>query len=154
VTRVNLVPVAELADQHLFAEWRELKMIPRSLARSLAGRSQAQVLARVPGAFTLNTGHVMFFYDKARFLRRRYDALTAELLDRGYRLDDDHALDATGVWSGLPLAFHQDYVPTAAAAKLSRARIEQRIAIQPHWYRWRGLPRGATPHGPTVEDKT
>lgn len=35
MTRVNLVPVTELADQHLFAEFRELKMVPKSLARSL-----------------------------------------------------------------------------------------------------------------------
>ena len=27
MTRVNLVPVEELADQHLFAEWREIKRL-------------------------------------------------------------------------------------------------------------------------------
>jgi deoxyribonuclease (pyrimidine dimer) len=144
VTRVNLVPVGELADQHLFAEWREVKMVPRSLARSLESRSMELVLARVPEVFTLNAGHVMFFYDKYEFLRQRYEALTTELVARGYNLAPEHALDATGVWSRLPRAFHQHYVPPAAAVKLSRARIEQRIAIQPNWYRWRGLPRGAS----------
>jgi deoxyribonuclease (pyrimidine dimer) len=148
VTRVNLVPVGELADQHLFAEWREVKMVPRSLARSLGSRPEALVLARVPAQFTLNAGHVMFFYDKYEFLRRRYDELTAELLARGVQFRGDHALDATGVWSGLPPDFHRDYVPTQAALAISRERIEQRIAIQPNWYRWRGLPRDATPSDP------
>ena len=36
MTRINLVPPEELTDQHLFAELREIKMVPRSLARSLA----------------------------------------------------------------------------------------------------------------------
>lgn len=146
MTRVNLVPAAELADQHLFAEWREVKMVPRSLARSLESRPMELVLARISPVFTLNTGHVMFFYDKYEFLRRRYDALTDELLSRGVQFRGDHALDATGVWPRLPPDFHNDYVPTPEALATSRARIEQRIALQPNWYRWRGLPRGATPH--------
>jgi deoxyribonuclease (pyrimidine dimer) len=35
MTRVNLVNVEHLADQHLFAEFRELKMVPVALRRSL-----------------------------------------------------------------------------------------------------------------------
>lgn len=145
MTRVNLVPVGELADQHLFAEWREVKMVPRSLARSLASRPMELVLARISPVYTLNTGHVMFFYDKYEFLRKRYDALTEELLARGVQFRGDHALDATGVWSKLPSDFHQDYEPDDIALAISRERIEQRIALQPNWYRWRGLPRDATP---------
>lgn len=144
MTRVNLVPVTELADQHLFAEWREAKMVPRSLARSVAARPWQLVLARVPERFTLNTGHVMFFYDKYEFLRKRYQALTEELLNRGVQIRGDHGLDLTGVWAGLPPDFHNDYVPTPDALALSRERIEQRIAMKPGWYRWHGLPRGAT----------
>lgn len=44
MTRLNLVPVAELSDQHLFAEWREIKMVPRSLARSVRARGCQGVL--------------------------------------------------------------------------------------------------------------
>ena len=35
MTRINLVPPEELMDQHLFAEFREIKMVPKSLRRSL-----------------------------------------------------------------------------------------------------------------------
>lgn len=64
MTRINLVPPSELTDQHLFAEFREIKMVPKALARSLKGRRPRGVLEAIPKEFTLNTGHVMFFYDK------------------------------------------------------------------------------------------
>ena len=35
MTRINLVPTEELADQHLVAEYRELFMVGSSLQRSL-----------------------------------------------------------------------------------------------------------------------
>ena len=87
MTRINLAPAEELMDQHLFAEFREIKMIPKSLARSLhARRSHADpvlaVLARVPRQFTLGTGHVSFFYGKGTYLYWRFAALRVALEDR------------------------------------------------------------------------
>jgi deoxyribonuclease (pyrimidine dimer) len=56
MTRVNLVPVGELANQHAMAEWRELKMIPKALARSLKTQSREKIFKKIPKEFTLNTG--------------------------------------------------------------------------------------------------
>lgn len=42
MTRINLVPVEELMDQHLFAEFREIKMVPKSLRRSLRAAWQRE----------------------------------------------------------------------------------------------------------------
>jgi len=56
MTRINLVPVGELANQHAMAEWREIKMIPRSLARSLKTQSIEKILNKIPKEFCLNTG--------------------------------------------------------------------------------------------------
>ena len=56
MTRVNLVPVSELANQHVMAEWRELKMIPKALARSLKTQSREKIFKKIPKEFTLNTG--------------------------------------------------------------------------------------------------
>lgn len=57
MTRINLVPPEELMDQHLFAEFREIKMVPKSLARSIAARGVEGVLKRIPPAFTLHAEH-------------------------------------------------------------------------------------------------
>ena len=35
MTRINLVPITELSDQHLVAEYREIFMVGPSLQRSL-----------------------------------------------------------------------------------------------------------------------
>lgn len=138
MTRINLVDPAELTDQHLFAEFREIKMVPRALARSLANHTTAQVLAKVPQNFTLNTGHVMFFYNKGKYLQQRYDALRAELSARGVAYNKDAAFDPDGVMLVAP--WYNDYKPTARAFEIIRTRIAEKIAMKPTWYKMRGMP--------------
>jgi deoxyribonuclease (pyrimidine dimer) len=141
MTRLNLVDPSELMDQHLFAEFREIKMVPKSLRRSLAAASrhaydpEAWVRSRVPAQFTLTAGHVSFFYDKGAYLVHRYAALRDELARRGYAFDRDASLDASNVFGGLGSSFQQDYRPTPEALALVRMRIAERIALKPLWYR-------------------
>nr|AAD33352.1 pyrimidine dimer-specific glycosylase [Chlorella virus] len=133
MTRVNLVPVQELADQHLMAEFRELKMIPKALARSLRTQSSEKILKKIPSKFTLNTGHVLFFYDKGKYLQQRYDEIVVELVDRGYKINVDAKLDPDNVMVG---EFYNDYTPTEDAFNIIRARIAEKIAMKPSWYRF------------------
>nr|AAD33371.1 pyrimidine dimer-specific glycosylase [Chlorella virus]AAD33372.1 pyrimidine dimer-specific glycosylase [Chlorella virus]AAD33380.1 pyrimidine dimer-specific glycosylase [Chlorella virus] len=133
MTRVNLVPVQELADQHLMAEFRELKMIPKALARSLRTQSSEKILKKIPSKFTLNTGHVLFFYDKGKYLQQRYDEIVVELVDRGYKINVDAKLDPDNVMVG---EFYNDYTPTEDAFNIIRARIAEKIAMKPNWYRF------------------
>jgi len=160
MTRINLVPPEELMDQHLFAEFREIKMVPKSLARSLkAGRdryvrlygyngepknadnyARTHVQQRIPKAYTLNTGHVSFFYDKGEYLRRRYAVLRAELERRGINFNRDSLLDPDGVFDALDHNFNNDYDPTPEALVIIRTRIAEKIALKPHWYRYEGKP--------------
>nr|AAD33362.1 pyrimidine dimer-specific glycosylase [Chlorella virus] len=133
MTRVNLVPVQELADQHLMAEFRELKMIPKALARSLRTQSSEKILKKIPSKFTLNTGHVLFFYDKGKYLQQRYDEIVVELVDRGYKINVDAKLDPDNVMVG---EFYNDYTPTEDAFNIIRARIAEKIAMKESWYRF------------------
>lgn len=155
MTRINLVPPAELTDQHLFAEFREIKMIPKSLARSLLAAQKRcvcmpgwsdpntdygvlLVIRNIPSFFTLNKGHVSFFYNKGAYLRDRYWALRFELLNRGVNFNQADKFDPDGVM--LHPAFNGDYVPTHAALAIIRARIAEKIAMKPTWYRYNGIP--------------
>lgn len=142
MTRLNLVLVQELMDQHLFAEWREIKMVPKSLKRSLSARGVQGVLRMIPQHYTLNTGHVSFFYDKGEYLRKRYALLTEELKRRGVNFDRTSLLDPDRVYDTLGPAFQSDYVPTARALIIIRERIAQRIAERPNWYRYFGELQG------------
>lgn len=136
LTRVNLVPPQELSDQHLMAEYREIPMVPASLRRTIASRRGFDP-NRIPPAYTLNAGHVMFFYDKGGWLRRRYGALVCELLWRGIRVDPGARSVAWDVFQ-----VDQPWQPTEVEVEVSRSRIKERLALKPFWYRWshRALP--------------
>lgn len=148
MTRINLVPPDELMDQHLFAEFREIKMVPKSLNRSLVALGKRHILStdirrellrKVPSAFTLNTGHVSFFYDKGLYLRQRYAALREELRRRGINFNEGSELDPDGVYGAHPYLCNA-YEPTPEALAIIRERIAEKIALRPHWYRYEGKP--------------
>ena len=61
MTRINAVHPTVLTDQHLMAEYRELTMVMGSLKRSLNSKNG---LPPIPEKYTLNAGHVTFFYNK------------------------------------------------------------------------------------------
>lgn len=139
MTRINLINCGELTDQHLFAEWREIKMVPQSLKRSLAARGQVGVLKIVPPTFRLNAGHVSFFYNKYKYLQKRYIALEKEIRHRGvHNYDREAVLDRDGIFNELPCEFHNDYEPTDDAITEVRQRIALRISQRPGWYRYAG----------------
>jgi deoxyribonuclease (pyrimidine dimer) len=160
MTRINLVPVEQLTDQHLFAEFRECKMVPKSLARTLASkRRQARhllstqctgsslaatdaeirylatklTLQAIPAAYCLGKGHVSFFYDKGNYLHERYLQIRRELSLRGIHYNQNSELDLDGTMTLPP--FNGNYTATVEALALVRARIADRIALQPQWYR-------------------
>ena len=134
MTRINLVPPSELANQHLFAEWREIKMIPKALARSLRTQSTDKVLKKIPRNFTLNTGHVCFFYDKGAYLRHRYVELTAELEKRGYKFNKEAEFDPEGTMNADP--WNGNYEPTGEAYAIIRQRIAEKLAMKPEFYKF------------------
>lgn len=134
-------------DQHLFAEFREIKMVPKSLRRSIEAarrnnegshyKAYLVVLHKIPKAYTLNTGHVTFFYDKGEYLRKRYEALKAELRKRGINFNEDSPLDPDGMFATYD-CLANDYIPTREALAIVRQRIAEKIALKPEWYRHSG----------------
>lgn len=135
MTRINSnVDPKKLMDQHLMAEYRELPMVLASLRRSLKTQSEREVLKKIPPKFTLNTGHVLFFYNKLTFLRNRYDRLVNELHNRGYNLDQNRTLDL----SGIPSTFFNDWTATPADDAVLEQRIKEKIAMKPSWYKYYG----------------
>lgn len=134
MTRINLVPPQELTDQHLFAEFREIKMVPKALARSIKAKGLQKVISSIPTNFTLNTGHVYFFYNKGKYLHTRYQSLYLELEARNYQFNRNSLFDPEYIYTQYPELF-QDYIPTPEALALIRARIAHRISMKPNWYR-------------------
>lgn len=129
MTRINIINPSELTDQHLVAEYRELFMVGSSLQRSL--KSPNWNVNNIPKKFTLNKGHVMFFYDKGKYLSKRYDDLRLEMKNRGMKPDKTRVFKREQ-W---PDELYNDWTPTVEDQNIIRKRIEERISQKPNWYR-------------------
>ena len=116
MTRINVIPVQELHQKHLVAEYREL---PRVFKLARDG-------ANIPDQYVLGAGHVTFFYDKLAFLYKRQCELVQEMLDRGYNptLDPQELYDK---WRDEKSVLWNDYEPTIDAMQINRERIEERL---------------------------
>lgn len=118
MTRINCIPVDELTNKHLLAEYRELPRV-FNLARL------PKTNEHFPEHYTLGTGHVKFFYDKLHYCFTRQVALYNEMKKRGYKPNHDPA--------GLYLEHHQkvrlwgDWTPTPEAMEINRQRIKERL---------------------------
>lgn len=134
MTRINVIDPTQLTDQHLMAEYRELPMVLASLRRSLRAKNG---LPRIGPTYTLNAGHVKFFYDKGSFLKRRYYSLVIELLDRGYNLDPNRPADFS-VYGENNL--NGEWTPSTVDLEINSQRIRERILMKPAWYRYRRKP--------------
>jgi len=124
VTRINVVSPADLTDEHLHAEWRELPRVFTLAAKPLDPRRF------VPPAYTLGTGHLLFFLPRLGWLGRRHADLTAELAARGYALAARDPLPVTG----------GDWTPDAAARAVNVARLCERVAGARRTLHYRGRP--------------
>ena len=132
MTRINLVLPSELSDQHLVAEYREIFMVGSSLQRSLKSKNWEKTLANIPKKYTLNKGHVTFFYNKGKYLYKRYEILIEEMKNRGMNPDSERKFK-TEQW--LDELFN-DWEPEPDDYKVIRARIKEKIEMKPDWYRF------------------
>ena len=132
MTRINLVEPSELTDQHLVAEYREIFMVGSSLQRSLKSKNWGKTLANIPKKYTLNKGHVTFFYDKGKYLCKRYDSLIEEMENRGMNPNSERKFK-TEQW---PKELFKDWAPEEDDYKIIRARIKEKIEMKPDWYRF------------------
>lgn len=132
MTRINAdIDPKKLKRAHLIAEYREITMVPASLRRSLRTKTKEEVLASIPKKFTLNKGHVKFFYDKQLFLKSRFLRLCMEMERRGYQFDHMRGV----AFSGFDQEFYCDWNSTQEDDDIVHERIALRISQKPHLYK-------------------
>ena len=131
MTRINIISPSELTDQHLIAEYREIFMVAGSLKRTLISNS-GFVESKVPKNFTLNNGHVYFFYNKGKYLYKRYNLIIKEMKSRGFKPDENRIFPKDiFIMNNL----FNDWEPNQSDIKIIRKRINEKIAMKPSWYR-------------------
>ena len=115
MTRINCIPVEELTDKHLIAEYRELPRVFK-LARPDAD---------IPPTYRMGKGHVTFFYDKLHYLFMRQWDIYDELLRREF----NPKYSPAGLMRFGPKECWNSWEPTPEAMEINRARIAERLAL-------------------------
>ena len=128
MTRINVDPVEELTNKHLMAEYHEITRIFR-LVREAQNRGinkyNIDYRLSIPIEYTLGKGHVLFFYNKLRFILNRYKELQFELRSRNYNISP---IDDSSLIEGIRMEWLNDYIPTNDALDINRTRIFERLA--------------------------
>jgi deoxyribonuclease (pyrimidine dimer) len=131
MTRINIISPSELTDQHLIAEYREITMVPGMLQRTLKSKKGLDK-SKIKKVYTLNKGHVYFFYDKGKYLNKRYNELVKEMKNRGFNPDPNRKFPHHIFVEGL----YNDWFPSFEEQKIIRKRIKEKIDMKPNWYRY------------------
>jgi len=117
MTRINVgIPPAELVNQHLIAEHREIKRIPNCIAK---GKYKME---GIPDRFKLGSGHVKFFYNKLLYLKNRYVSLYNECVKRGFNVQN-----YISAWDNVPQELMNDYKPTEIDREIIIERINEKL---------------------------
>ena len=137
--RVNVIQPKYLTDQHLVAEYREIKMGPKALSKSLYSKNGVDK-NRISKEYTLNTGHTYFFYDKNKFLERRLKLVIEEMQFRGFQTNNVNLIDKS--YDYHPSTFNDewwgDWEVTDKAVTINMDRISKRMSQKLGWYKYFG----------------
>ena len=130
MTRINLVPVSKLSDQHLIAEWRELPRVFWLVKKKLDEKKPIIISEN----YTMWTGHVRFFYDKLLFLQKRHQELVKETLKRWFKITLTEKISLISFQK----EYCQDFIPSELDLKISQQRILEKLQAKPDFYTFYG----------------
>lgn len=122
MTRVNIVCPTELNNKMLVAEAHEITRV-----FALARKAQFDIVKgkrKLPQEYTMGTGHVLFFYDKLKFIADRYESLVLEMQHRGYK---PNPISRKDLLDKIDTRLYNDYIPTQEAIAINRERINIRL---------------------------
>lgn len=132
IMRVNIIAPKYLSDQHLIAEYREMKMTTYYYVRSKNSKAGIDK-SRISATYTLNKGHGYMWYDKMGYIAMRFEALCNEMRNRNFKCDYTE-LNFTDVDKE---AFG-NYTVTQKDIRINLDRVLVRIEKQPEFYKFHG----------------
>ena len=120
MTRINVVPVEELSDQWLIAEYREL---PRCLKQHISIES-------APDNYVLGNGHMKWARKHGLFLNKRMNNIIHEMRYRGFSVNFNSGL------KDYLESYMLDYYPCDSDISVNRKRLVSKYNEKPMFYRW------------------
>ena len=126
MTRINVIPVEELADQHLLAEYREL---PRVLKQNIDMKGARE-------KYHLGSGHMKWARRHWLFTLNRYRDLYAEMMLRGFfpKFNPENILPFL---KDIAIQYPEaNYEVNESDILLNRKRILEKYKSHPDHYTW------------------
>jgi len=106
MTRINTVPPKDLNNQHLLKEYKDIKRPVELAIRSFNNIGIHGIKQIQPDRYRFDTNHVLFFYDKLRYLYNRFKDITEEMRNR------DMNPTETFDYFEIPIDLFNDWEPT------------------------------------------
>jgi len=123
MVRVNLISPKSLSDQHLIAEYDEILM--------LVSHARKHTLIReAPERYCLGKGHINFFKDKLKYLKKRHEELKKEMRKRGFKASKTVSL------KNFPKEMLNAWKPCSKDKEIIRKRIAWKLRKKPKFYRY------------------
>lgn len=121
MTRINIVPVEELSDQWLIAEYREL---PRCIKGNIS-------IKDAPDHYVFGKGHMKWARKYALYTSRRMEQIVEEMHYRGFKTNFSADLSQY-----ITDDLKNDYRPSLVDLQLSKERLRYKYNKKPLFYRW------------------
>jgi len=124
MVRINLVNAEDMHWKHLMAERYEILEIPRNI------KSGRYKMENIPPFYKLGEGHKKFFYNKLKYLHKRYVSLHKESLKRGYNVKNfEYIFNELDI---LVPELYNDFYPSLKEYETSRSLLQSKIDDKPH----------------------
>lgn len=123
MVRINLLKPKYLTDQHLIAEYSEILIL-------LGYVKKYPKEENIPKNYCLGTGHIRFFKNKLKYLKKRHELLIKEMRKRGFK--PKKSVDLKKFDKNLC----KDWKHNKEDLKIIKKRIIQRINLKPSFYKY------------------
>lgn len=125
MTRINCVPVEELHSKHLVAEYREVMRV-RDLSKKWWDRTGGDD-DEIPESYCMGKGHVKFFYNKMKYIYKRFASLVVEMHKRDFNPDPELITSFYESQVEVPDELWNDWEPNGADIIVNILRLKERI---------------------------
>lgn len=127
MTRINVVPVDELSDQWLLAEYREL---PRVVKQNIN-------ISDAPAEYCLGKGHMKWARRHLHYVLVRYLNICLEMKIRGFKPQYSYSeLKDYARNTLFPKMIFETYYETDKDIDINRQRLIEKYKMKPDFYRW------------------
>ena len=135
MTRLNLVQPEDLTQRHLVAEYKEITQFMHLIEKRV---NNNHAFDDIPSSYRLNGGHCLFFYNKGKYISKRFVELYNEMKNRGIAVDDDLYRERLErierIYNLNPDLLNRDYEPFPRDYGIAINRIISRIKSKPNLY--------------------